>query len=461
MVDLLAAFTKTESRFDPFLDLMGTVFSYNGSTYGVPYGFQTTLHGDKEEIDANFVGYVNGALKSSGVVFAVELVRMMVFSEARSMFRRLNKGRPGDLFSTPDLEVMRHPGPGHTEGELRTRAILDVDLAGNHFALHKGDRIHRLRPDWMTIVLGVPDGDDGLEANDHPESEVIGYLYHPGGRNKSKPIVYTADEVVHWAPTPDPAASYRGMSWMTPVLREISGDRQATSYKNKFFENGATPNLVIKNQINDPGVFKQWVALFREEHEGVANAYKTIHLGAGADATVVGTNFQQLDFKAVQGAGETRIAAASGVGAVIAQLSEGMAGSSLNAGNYAAARRRVADGLFRPLWRSFAGAYETIIDVPEAAELWYDERDIAFLREDAKDAAEIQAVRAQSIRNLTDAGFTADSVIKAIANDDMTLLKHSGLFSVQLQEPGTATTQEPSDMSPDMPSDMPGPADAA
>jgi hypothetical protein len=438
VVDVLAALTgrKLSVRSDPFWDQV-TQFTFGGVSYSIPYGLPTTLHGDKEEIDASFVGYVNGALKSSAVVFAVELVRMMVFSEARSMFRRLNKGRPGDLFSTPELEVMRRPGPDMTEGDLRTRAVLDVDLAGNHFALRNGDRIHRVRPDWMTIVLGIRDDAMGLDPVDHPESEVVGYLYHPGGQKKQEPIVYTADEVAHWAPIPDPSASYRGMSWMTPVLREISGDLQATSHKNKFFEQGATPNLIIKHQLNDPEMVATGVDIFKQGHEGVANAYKTLHLAAGADATVVGSNFQQLDFKAVQGAGETRIAAASGVGAVLAQFSEGMAGSSLNAGNYAAARRRVADGLFRPLWRSFAGAYESIVDVPPASELWYDERDIAFLREDAKDSAEIQSVRAQSIRQLTDAGFEADSVIKAIANDDMTLLVHSGLFSVQLQEPGT------------------------
>jgi hypothetical protein len=74
-------------------------------------------------------------------------------------------------------------------------------------------------------------------------------------------------------------------------------------------------------------------------HAGVANAYKTLYLTAGADATVVGKDLQQLDFKVVQGAGETRIAAAAGIHPVIVGLSEGLAGSSLNAGNFAAARR--------------------------------------------------------------------------------------------------------------------------
>jgi hypothetical protein len=61
--------------------------------------------------------------------------------------------------------------------------------------------------------------------------------------------------------------------------------------------------------------------------------------------------------------------------------------------------------------------------------LWYDDRDIAFLREDRKDAAEIQQIKAASIRQLVDAGYKPESVIKAVESEDMGLLDHSGLYS--------------------------------
>jgi hypothetical protein len=48
-------------------------------------------------------------------------------------------------------------------------------------------------------------------------------------------------------------------------------------------------------------------------------------------------------------------------------------------------------------------------------------------------------MRASAIKQLLDAGYTADTVVKAIDNDDMSLLEHSGLFSVQLQPAGTST----------------------
>ncbi len=86
-----------------------------------------------------------------------------------------------------------------------------------------------------------------------------------------------------------------------------------------------------------------------------------------------------------------------------------------------------------------AGSLETIIPPPGGSRLWYDDRDIAFLREDRKDAAEIQQIKAQSIRQLVDAGYEPESVVKAVEAEDMGLLKHSGLYSVQLQPPNSAT----------------------
>ena len=43
----------------------------------------------------------------------------------------------------------------------------------------------------------------------------------------------------------------------------------------------------------------------------ISNAYETLYLGGGADVKVVGNDFRQMDLKATQGAGETRIAAAA------------------------------------------------------------------------------------------------------------------------------------------------------
>ena len=57
---------------------------------------------------------------------------------------------------------------------------------------------------------------------------------------------------------------------------------------------------------------KAFAELMEDRHTGAENAYKTLHLYPGADVTVVGSNLKDVEFKAVRGAGETRIAAAAG-----------------------------------------------------------------------------------------------------------------------------------------------------
>jgi hypothetical protein len=95
----------------------------------------------------------------------------------------------------------------------------------------------------------------------------------------------------------------------------------------------------------------------------------------------------------------------------------------------------------RSLWRNAAGSLETIVPAPSGSRLWFDDRDIAFLREDMKDQAEIQDLNSRTIRTYTDAGFTADSAVAAVMAGDLSLLKHSGLYSVQLQKPESGQQQ--------------------
>lgn len=242
------------------------------------------------------------------------------------------------------------------------------------------------------------------------------------------------------SPVPDPEAQWRGMSWLTPVVREIQSDSAATTHKLKFFERGATPGYVVTyDQSISPDDFAAFVKMFKEQHEGAGNAYKTLHFGGGTDIKTVGADLKQLDFKVTQGAGETRISAAAGVPPIIVGLSEGLSASTYS--NYGQARRKFADHFARPHWRMVSASLERLVDPPAGAHLWYDDRDIAFLREDAKEEAEINHRDAIAIRQLVEAGFDPNAVVAAVVAKDLRHLNdtHSGLTSVQLQPPNSAT----------------------
>jgi hypothetical protein len=73
------------------------------TTWGqqLPWGTTQTLINNREEIGADFRGYVDGIYKNNGVVFACMAARSLLFSEARFQWRQLRSGTPGDLFGTP------------------------------------------------------------------------------------------------------------------------------------------------------------------------------------------------------------------------------------------------------------------------------------------------------------------------------------------------------------------------
>ncbi len=433
---------------------------------------------DRERIGNDMQGYVSAAYKASGVVFAAITARQLVFSEARFQWRRRINGRPGDLFGSPELALLERPWPGGTTGELLARMEVDVSLAGNSYwttvddegrfgaasAGSAGRRMAWLRPDWVTLVVASPskhpDGPLALDAR------IVAYEYLPqpstrhgslGGimppaPDKRRAVLLLPGEVCHYSPIPDPDAHFRGMSWLTPVLREIEADKAATKHKLKFFENGAQPGAWVNlKQEMSADQFAQFVDLMDAQHKGVDQAYKTLYTTGGADVTSLMADLKQLDFKATQGAGETRVAAAARVHPVILGLSEGLAGSSLNAGNYSAAKRSFADGTVRPLWRIAAASLQPLVApssgplADPGVELTHDDRDVAYLREDAKDTAEIQQVQANAIRTLIDAGVEPDAAVQYVANNDLGALvgKHSGLYSVQLQPPGAGGTINP------------------
>ncbi|MGL5910383.1 MAG: phage portal protein, partial [Phycicoccus sp.] len=306
-----------------------------------------------------------------------------------------------------------------------------------------GRRIAHLRPDWVTLVIDSASGDPNAA-----DARVVAYTFWPlsGGSSRPEPVTLLPDEIVHFAPIPDPGARFRGMSWLTPILPEVQSDKAATRHKAKFFENGALPSMaVLFSDKVRPEAFRRYVETFKSVHQGADNHYKTLFFGGGADVRPMTQDFKQMDFKPLQGLSETRVAGAAGVHPTVLGMSEGLQGSSLNAGNFGAAARLTANTTLRHWWRNAAGSWATLVPPPPGAELWYDDRDIAFLREDGTDLAAIRAQNAATLRSLVDGGFQPDAAVEYVTTNDPSRLigKHTGLLPVQLQPPGSETPPRP------------------
>jgi phage portal protein BeeE len=425
--------TRNDGSYQAYVD---QYVMFQQSMYGPGQMYSTSIPGEKAEpVASTYLGYANGIYKTNSPVFSVSMARARLFSEMRFAFRtRGSSGGGNDLDLTdPALDLLARPGgpkSAETTQSMLTRMEQDVTTAGTAFLAlaEDGERILRRRPDWMEFILTAP-VDEAVEA------DIAGYRYTVGGpRGGGQVKYYLPGECIHWAPIPDPEAAFRGMSWLTPVIEEFQADKMATTHKRKFFENAATPNMImVAPPTLTPAQFKDFVRISNETSAGLENAYKTLHVGGGMDPRVIGTNFQQLEFRATQGAGETRIASAGGVPPIIVGMSEGL--SSATYSNYGQARRAFADTWGSNQWRSACAAVSPLVRVSDGKELWYDTRDIPFLREDVKDLATVQSQQAATINALLASGWTSDSAVQAVLAEDFGVLKHSGLMSVQLQAP--------------------------
>lgn len=391
-------------------------FSWNGAQYLVPGGNimeLTALQGQRNPI-----------------VDACINARSSVMAEIRFTFQRLAAGRPGGLYGNTSLGILNVPWIAASTGDLIARAELDNCLYGNSYWVRENGFLVRLDPPKVIIhTAQVIDRNSGKAY----AKQLVGYsVVDDLGAELS---YWLPGEIAHYRPKPDATLEFRGASWLAQILPDISADQGLTNYKNSFLQNAATPSIVV---TYEKGVSEDAFLKAKEKmaarHTGTDNAFKIMHLGYGADVKTIGSNFQELLFNDVQAAGETRIATSAGVPPSILSLSEGMKGSALNAGNYAATRRRFSDLTIRPLWRAMCSAFSVLVPPPDGnSRLWYDDRDVPFLQADLTDAATTRAQDSTTIRTLTDGGYDPDSVILAVTTGDMSVLKHTGLLSVQLQ----------------------------
>lgn len=411
-------------------------FTFQAKQYGIP-GSPGPLPG------TGFESYVDKIHRVNPVVSAAAVSRALLLSQVRPIWRNnAISETPGRTFGARDLALLETPG-AQTRAAFYFLAELHASYSGTAFAVRRNGRAYLLRPDWVTVLLGTnsePEGDMLLPPSD---AEVTGIVYQPEHNGKKGRIeAFVPGEFAVWTPEPDPVYWWRGVSWVTSLVRELTIDDQVTDHQTKFFEHAATPNLVF---VMDPAKtaeqVRQYADVVNARHSGAMNSFKNMFLGGGTDVKVVGSGLDKLALQDIAGGFESRVSARSLVPAVILNIREGQSGSALNSGNYAQTRRQWADKWFTPAADSLMEAFGALLPAKDDADLSWNRRLVTFLQEDEKDAADIAATKAGTIRQLVDAGFDPESVIDAVDNDDFTLLTHTGVYSVQLQPPGTGEGQ--------------------
>ena len=413
-------------------------FAYNGHRYWPSP--VTSMPGFKVDTpNGSFDTLVEMVHRRHDVISAAVIARGLLLSQLRFVWRSLVSADNGRLWGNADLAPLESPNGTQTRADLLMQAEMHVSYAGNAF-FHRvpgTDQVRLLNPSWTSVVLGSRL--DPADAAAQRDAEVFAYHYQPGGRRGDEAAgeLIDASQVAHWRPEPDPVAWWRGASWVQSVLAEYAVDKAAQAHTQSFFENAATPQMIY---TFDPSVTAEQIqgvsAAIDRGHAGAAAGYRSLFLGGGADAKVVGSDLSRIDLRSVTGLAETRIAVRSRVPAVVLGIAEGLGGSALNAGNYNQTRRQWADGWFSPTAQGLCAALGKILPVPPAAELWWDPATVMFVQDDRLDEAQIQQQEAMTIRQLVDAGFDPATVVLAVTTGDFRTLAHSGLYSVQLQPAG-------------------------
>ena len=375
---------------------------------------------DREPVLPQLAGWAQNTNASSAVVFAAILVRMSLLSQATLQLQAKDDKHLWGRNTI--LAKLEEPWPNGTTGDLLSRMEQDVSLTGNAYIWDASDenRLVRLRPDWVTIVseiVHVPGGGQYRRKT--------GYYWEPPKSlmDESKGEFYNVDEVVHWAPVPDPQADFRGMSWLTPVARDIAGDDGLVQHKIRYLEHSASPNLLLKYaQKLAPGTVDRIRERVTARYGGVNNAYKTLILDQGADATVIGNSLSQMDFSGVSAVGVERVLAAANVPGVLVGL-EPLRGAGRG---YQESMQKLANLYGHPQWQSVCGALSQIVAVPPGNRLWYDPSDIPALQDGILERGQASLVNAQALLALVQAGYTHESAIAAVESADLSQLRAGG-----------------------------------
>ena len=258
----------------------------------------------REGVAAGIVRHAREAYEANGVVSACMTVRQALLSEARFTFRSsIDK----HLFGNQDLALLEQPWPNATQGELLSRLDLGASVAGNAYirkavpADGTAAQLVEMRPGCVVIVSEQVTDDMGRIFR-----RPVGYEedLKPLGITDREPQFYSVAEVGHYAPVPECPGGFKGISWLTPVLRDVAGDQALTQYKTAHVSRGAQLGLVIKysQRLSQP-VVDRLKKRFEAMYSGPENAGRTLVLDEGADVTVVGSTLEQLQYEAVQKAG--------------------------------------------------------------------------------------------------------------------------------------------------------------
>jgi HK97 family phage portal protein len=227
---------------------------------------------------------------SVGTLFAiVNQISTAVASTEWRLYARTSvrdKKRRKEILNHPFMYVWDRPNEFYTGDMLRESVQMHLDLTGEGFIVL--DKVGSLVIEMWHVRP------DRMEPVKHPTRYITGWIYHgPDGEK----VPLTLDQVIHLK-YPNPDDHYRGRGPVQTVLADIDAARYSAEWNRNFFVNGARPGGIIQvdYRMSDKE-FNEFVARWRQQHQGVANAHRVAVL---ENAEWKDTNFSMTDMQFVE-----------------------------------------------------------------------------------------------------------------------------------------------------------------
>lgn len=230
------------------------------------------------------------AYGSVGTLFAIVSQIGNAFASTEwHLYRRTSvrdKRKRAEVLNHGFMTVWDQPNEFYTGRYFRESVQQHLDLVGEGvIVLNKVGNI---------VVEMWPVRPDRIKPVRHPKKFLTGWVYcGPDGEE----VPLTLDQVIH-IKLPNPADPYRGMGPVQTVLYEMDAARYGAQWNANFFINGARPGGIIKVDYRmDDKEFNAFVARWRQQHQGVANAHRVAVL---ENAEWQDTNFSMTDMQFVE-----------------------------------------------------------------------------------------------------------------------------------------------------------------
>lgn len=233
----------------------------------VPYsaGGARSLFSAQTEIPMGDRAYE--AFGSVGTLFAIVTQIGQAFASTEwHLYRKTSvrdKNRRKEVLGHGFMLVWDRPNYFYTGLYFRECVQQHLDLVGEGvIVLHTVGNV---------VVEMWPVRPDRIKPVKHPTKFLTGYIYvGPDGEE----VPLELENVIHLK-YPNPSDPYRGMGPVQTVLNDLDASKFSAEWNRNFFINGAQPGGVIEVEYRMTDTeFDAFLARWRHQHQGVANAHR-------------------------------------------------------------------------------------------------------------------------------------------------------------------------------------------